>query len=260
VETGALNVPVERGAAAELKARRHLPPASPATGSGGHHTLPKEHIMSERSALVAKTLNYQQLRQMVESAASYRDETVYIVVDDEGWRVETMMPVVKPGAAVIPCESPGATTGRPPVLLAKIGTNEEKPANLLDLKDRTGKALGPADAVFWTPAAVEKFVVPYYASVYGDQAPKKLTDLIGILGVVRPDDDVVPLAPLSRPDSLPLAPLSPPDSPPFAVAHMPKSEYVQVDGGTDGGMVVLAADAEGNVSAMSVSDYVESVR
>lgn len=196
--------------------------------------------MSERSANAAETLNYQELRKMVECAASYRDQEVYIVVADGEWRVETMMPIVKEGTAVIRCKSPGKPGAPEPLELAQIGLYEKKPVDLLKLKVN-GKE-ERADAVFWTAAAVEKFVVPYYASVYGDQAPKKLTDLIGILGTVRPDDDAVPPALLSRRDSTP-----------FAVAHMPKSEYVQVDGG----MVVLAADGDGNVSALSVSDYLK---
>jgi len=200
--------------------------------------------MSERSAIMAKTLNYQQLRQMVESAASYRDQTVYLVVDDEGWSVQTMMPIVKEGAAVIPCSSPGKPGAPEPLQLAQIGLYEDKPVDLLRLKLHGSDQEERADAVFWTPAAVEKFVVPYYASVYGDQAPKKLTDLIGILGTVRTDDTSEPPAPLSRPDSTP-----------FAVAHMPKSEYVQVDGGTDGEMVVLAQKSSGEVVATSISDY-----
>ena len=80
---GALSVPVERGPAAELKAGRHLPLASPVTASGGITTpATKEHTMSEQPAQErahgsaslnpVKTLNYQELRMMVEAAASYR--------------------------------------------------------------------------------------------------------------------------------------------------------------------------------------------
>jgi hypothetical protein len=192
----------------------------------------KEHTVPEEIARpnVVKSMTYQELRKAVECAASYRDQEVYLVVDDEGWSVQTMMPIVKEGAAVIPCKSPGAATARPPVLLAKIGIDKEKPADLLDLKDPAGKELGSADAVFWTAAAVEKFLVPYYASVYGDQAPKKLDELIGILGAVRdPSTDL---------DGA------------FAVAHMPKSEYVQLDGG----LAVLEHTPTGPV-ATSISDY-----
>jgi hypothetical protein len=194
-------------------------------------------------AEAVKTLNYQELRRMVEAAASYREKKVYIVVDDKGWSVETKEPTNTDGKAVIPCMSPGRPTARPPVALAQIGTvadNPEKPpVNLLKLKLPGSDREEPADAVFWTPAAVEKFVVPYYASVYGDQAPKKLSDIINVLGAVR--DPAARGAARSETGDA------------FAVAHMPKSEYVQVDEP----FAVLAADAEGNVSVMSVSDYVK---
>jgi hypothetical protein len=177
-----------------------------------------------------KALTYQELRKMVECAASYRGQEVYIVVDDAGWSVQMQRPDTPEGKAVIPCLSPTSPMLPPPVVLARIGTDEQNPANLLELKDREGRLLGPADAVFWSPAAVEKFLVPYYASVYGDEAPKKLTELIGILGTVREPSNTTAGA--------------------FAVAHMPKSEYVQVDGG----MAVLEHTTEGPV-ATTISDY-----
>src|SRR5688572_25015400 len=126
-----------------------------------------------------KTLNYQELRMMVEAAASYRDQEVYLVVDDQGWSVQTKRPDAPEGKAVIPCKSPGPPTARPSVGYARVGidpADPDKAANLLQLKP--GDPNSRADSVFWTPAAVEKFLVPYYASVYGDWSPKKLTGLI----------------------------------------------------------------------------------
>jgi hypothetical protein len=236
---GALNVLVERGPAAELKAHRHLSLASPVTGSGGHpsHPSTKEHTVPEEN--VVKTLNYQELRKAVECAASYRDQQVYLVVDDEGWSVLEQPPKDPAGKAVIPVNSPGKPGGPKTLELAQIGLYKDKPVDLLKLQVH-GKE-EQADAVFWTPAAVEKFLVPYYASVYGDQAPKKLTDLIDVLGTVRTD-----LAGVQPAAHTPLA-----DSTAFAGAHMPKSEYVQVDGG----MAVLVHTPTGAV-AISLSDYV----
>jgi len=188
-------------------------------------------------AEAVKTLNYQELRKMVECAASYREKKVYIVVDDKGWTVQTEEPTNTDGKAVIPCMSPGKPGGPRKLALAKVGLDENKPVNLLKLRLPGSDKDEEADAVFWTPAAVEKFVVPYYASVYGDQAPKKLANLISILGVVRePSDEAA-----ARGQVLEA----------FAVAHMPKSEYVQVDEP----FAVLAADAAGNVQVMSISGY-----
>jgi hypothetical protein len=160
-----------------------------------------------------KTMTYQDLRRMTECAASYRGAKVWIVIDDKGWTVEKTepTPAASLGKAVIPCQSPG--TPRPKVGYAYLGPDKDQAVDLLDLYDKDGEPVGEADAVFWSAAAVEKFVVPYYASVYGDQAPKEIEKVIKILGTVRdPRNGLEPFA-----------------LEPFALAHMPKSEYVQVD-------------------------------
>ena len=196
---------------------------------------------------------YQELRMPVEDAASYRDQEVYLVVDEKGWRVVTERPDPREGRAVIPVMSPGKPTPPPAVGLASVGAEPERPVNLLELRDRDGNLIGRADSVFWTPAAVEKFLVPYYASVYGGQAPWKLTDLIGLLGAVR-----TPLTQVRPPSaatggSFDMAGDSSDAGEVFAVAHMPKSEYVQVGGD----LVVLAHSDEGGPVAVSFSDWVE---
>ena len=197
--------------------------------------------MAEQStqARAPRTLTYQELRMAAEAAASFRDQEVYLVVDDQGWSVRAKRPDNPDGKAVIPVRSPGKPTLPPPVELAQIGTDPTNPANLLNLKDPNGNLIGPADSVFWTAAAVEKFLVPYYASVYGDWSPKKLATLIGILGNPR--------APLAKGRST-----ADQADGAFAVAHMPKSEYVQMDGG---GVAVLAHTPLHGPVAYSVSDW-----
>jgi hypothetical protein len=66
-----------------------------------------------------------------------------------------------------------------------------------------------ADAVFWSVSAVEKFLVPYYASVYGNKGP----------AVARAVMDVLLLGGGSAADGTEI-------EAPFAVAHLPSSEYV----------------------------------
>ncbi|MFL5537369.1 MAG: hypothetical protein ACJ8J0_00105 [Longimicrobiaceae bacterium] len=194
-------------------------------------------------ARAPRTLTYQELRRAAEAAASFRDQEVYLVVDDQGWSVREQRPDNPEGKAVIPIKSPGKQpTAPPPVLIAQIGVDPTKPADLLNLKDPQGNPLGPADAVFWTPAAVEKFLVPYYASVYGDQSPTTLNHLIGILGTPRTPPAKVRSASADVDGA-------------FAVAHMPKSEYVQIDGG----VAVLVHSSDGPV-AFSVSDFVRQNR
>jgi hypothetical protein len=196
--------------------------------------MPEQPADGSPPLILVKTLNYQELRMMVEAAASYRDQEVYLVVDEKGWSIQPQRPDPPGGKAVIPCKSPGRPTARPSVGYARIGidpTDPDKAANLLELEP--GNPNSRADAVFWTPAAVEKFLVPYYASVYGDQAPKKLTALIDILGAVRDPSANAGEA--------------------FAVAHMPKSEYVQLDGG----LGALVRKPDGGVQVTTISDYLE---
>jgi len=202
--------------------------------------------MSEQSAQgnAPKTLTYQQLRMAAEAAASYRDQEVYLIVDADGWSVKAERPANPEGKAVIPVKSPGKPTAPPRVGFAKIGINEATAADLRNLKDPNGVAIGPADAVFWSPAAVEKFLVPYYASVYGDWSPTKLTALIGILGAPR--------APIAHVGSAFAYVDAAADAGAFAVAHMPKSEYVQID---DGGLAVIAPKESLGPVAYSLSDW-----
>lgn len=193
------------------------------------------HNAAEDNSTV-KTMSYQDLRRMTECAASYRGGTVYIVIDDKKWEVVTEKPQDVPGRVVIPCNN---NLGRKPRKTPKVedaymrAEKMTKPVDLLHLKDKDGNDLGPADAVFWSAAAVEKFVVPYYASVYGDEAPGKLTKIISVLGSVRK----------------PAAVEAELGGEPFALAHMPKSEYVQMEGAlavlvkTPAGPITVPMDA-----------------
>lgn len=191
-----------------------------------------------------KTMTYQDLRRMAECAASYRDGEVWIVFDEKGWRVATTEPKHRPGQQVIPCNNAGKGPGKEPpkVSAAFIQANESgQPVDLLHLKrtnKKTGKVedLGPADAVFWSAAAVEKFVVPYYASVYADEAPGKLEKIIRVLGTVHKPSGSSTGGETAEP---------------FALAHMPKSEYVQVEGA----FAVLAKTSSGEHVAIPITEY-----
>jgi hypothetical protein len=61
-----------------------------------------------------------------------------------------------------------------------------------------------ADAVFWSISAVEKFLVPYYASVYGDQGPAYAQSVMDAM--LHPDADTAEQT--------------------YALVHLPSSEYV----------------------------------
>lgn len=187
-----------------------------------------------------RTMTYQDLRRMTECAASYRGHKVWIVIDETGWRIEQSEPATAPGTSVIPYDNgvgKKPAKKNPRVESAKIRAQGMKKAvNLLDLKDKDGNDLGPADAIFWTASAVEKFVVPYYASVYADEAPGKLEKIISVL------DNVNEPSGSGAGDQA---------AGPFALAHMPKSEYVQVEGA----FAVLVSSPDGGHVTVPITEY-----
>lgn len=209
---------------------------------------------TEKPKPAPRTMTYQDLRKMAECASSYRGLPVWMVIDDEGWHVALREPTGKEreGKTVIACMNPESSP-RPMVTFAMIGAGtpgarEEGAAmvNLLDLEnvgDRVGVPVTQADAVFWSESAVEKFVVPYYASVYGNRADKEISEILDVLDDMRKGAQGAWTG----------------EDQAFGLAHMPKSEYVQV-GGTEPTfaghtMSVLVRRADGEHAAMPVSRY-----
>jgi hypothetical protein len=96
------------------------------------------------------------------------------------------------------------------------------------------------DAVFWSEAAVEKFVIPYYASKWQWEAATLLSVLSNVwYGFVPPAGKT----------SVEITPTEPDDGIPFALAHLPRSEYVVLGGGDvethHGGVVAPHSDIRG---------------
>jgi hypothetical protein len=173
-------------------------------------------------------IDFQILRHIAESASGLRYQDVWFVItrDPRGGPVVTPQftkPTVEdPDATVIFC----AAVDYPPsptVTLAQIGIDPEV-IDLLNVtvpEDPAQMDAGgtfAADAVFWSLSAVEKFLTPYYASVYGDEGGRMVE---AVLGVLQPGIDVI-LDPLA--DAPPYT-LAAPDQA-FAIAHLPNSEYV----------------------------------
>lgn len=186
-----------------------------------------------------RSMTYQDLRRMTECAASY-DGPAWIVIDETGWRVETNKPAEKAGQVLIPYNNNRGKKPQkqvPEVVTASMQPKDGAAVDLLSLTYKDQK-LGPADAVFWSQAAVEKFVVPYYASVYADEAPGKLENIINVLGTVN-----TPSGTYGTGETLE----------PFALAHMPKSEYVQVEGA----FAVLAKTSAGGQVAVPITEYLK---
>lgn len=156
------------------------------------------------------------LREIAESASGMRDQDLWFVVTGSPAKYTWSTKPVHAGddtevIYVAAVEDPVSTVNR-----AEIGVPGHKPVDLLGITikpiDAHPGGTYAADAVFWSVSAVEKFLVPYYASVYGDQGPhmaKAVMDvlLLGAKGAEGREGMVE-------------------DEAPFAVAHLPSSEYV----------------------------------
>ena len=151
------------------------------------------------------TLSYRDLRGLAEYASSLRGKEFWVGFTD-GWTVYENEADLPPGGFVIRVEN-GPLPYRPKVDFARIGSGGKR-VDLLKVKDPVTHKRVEADAVFWSESAVEKFLVPYYASVYGDRADKVVRDLLDVLDSPR------------RGANGPTT---------FAIAHIPRSEYVNVD-------------------------------
>jgi hypothetical protein len=185
-----------------------------------------------------------QLRLIAESASGSRGFPVTFVALPDGTVEERKMRPkdVPPGSVVIPAHTKDMVPDKPPLTVATIqaqGTTE--PIDLLELPN----GLGRADAVFWSESAVEKFLIPYYASVYGNQATQAVGDLLEAFHGDRGDG-------AKRGEA------TPPEVQTYAIAHIPKSEYVLVGGESDIGrdVAVIYREPEAPVlTALMLRDF-----
>jgi hypothetical protein len=215
-------------------------------------------------------LNSIQLRLIAEAASGLRGEPVHFVGMPDGTirEVRHGQPggdahpgeeakgVVPPPAevVVVPAYTENMVPDKPPLTVATIqAMGVAEPIDLLDLPG----GLGAADAVFWSESAVEKFLLPYYASVYGNQAARAVADILeafhgdsGVGGDPRPRSGRLATDELT-----------------YAMAHIPKSEYVMLSGaneadGTEPGsdLVVLYKDKQDMPRAERLSDFVRRLR
>ena len=153
-------------------------------------------------------MNFELLRKVAETASGMRNEDLWFIVKDDTFTWVKVDPGKVPGASVIHV----AKVDDPmPLVTAAFISDAAGPG--INLMEVVVPAIGaypggvyPADAVFWSISAVEKFLLPYYASVYGDQAPEAVSRVLDIL---RP--------PIGAPVL---------DPTPYAIAHLPDSEYV----------------------------------
>jgi hypothetical protein len=182
------------------------------------------HVSGSAPIMPKPLIDYDLLRLVAETASSYRYMDTWLAVehDDQGNRVINVYHEDPgDGDRVVFFVSKVDYGPSPKVDHARIGSGAP-PVDLLAVKVpprppfRGGTFA--ADAVFWTQSAVEKFVIPYYASVYGDRADIIVSELLNVLK---------PSSPENASDAA------------FAIAHLPSSEYVTVGEMTLPGLFVI---------------------
>jgi hypothetical protein len=169
-------------------------------------------------------LNSRQLRKIAEAVSGYRSDHPFWLILTQGedgeleYRVSPQDPGPRPEAVVIPCRTP-KEADRPRVVAATIRAEGAPELNLLNLQleDDEGDTVRTADAVFWGESSVEKFVVPYYASVYGSDAGEAVTELLNTYnGVADAGADGAQTRETNTTAS-------------YALVHIPRSEYIELD-------------------------------
>jgi hypothetical protein len=154
-------------------------------------------------------VTFETLREIAESASGMRNQDLWFVIrggDHPTYTFFTTEQAETDDTVVI--HSAAVPDPRPTVTFAEIGTGVGKPVDLMRIEV---KAIAPhpagkfkADAVFWSVSAVEKFLVPYYASVYGDKGGEYAQAVMNAM--LHPDELTGERV--------------------FAMAHLPSSEYV----------------------------------
>ncbi len=208
-------------------------------------------------------LSSRQLRKIAEAVAGYRESPQFWLVlteDADGgltYAVKGEDPGFCPDAVVIPCHTPKVAE-RPPVVAAVIRAAGAEPVDLLHLRleDDEGNAAHTADAVFWGSSSVEKFVVPYYASVYGNEAGEAVTELLDAYNGVAAES--------ARAEGTDGGPNL---TEVYGLVHIPRSEYIELEDGAEPPprparrahqerFAVLAFDrATGRHRAVTVEEY-----
>ncbi len=179
-------------------------------------------------ATTQPVLDSRQLRKIAEAVSGFRSEKQYWIVLTQGedgeldYAVEATEPAPRADAVILPCRTP-KEADRPHVVSATIRAQEGPEVNLLDLTvdGDPDDGLHTADAVFWGESSIEKFAVPYYASVYGSEAGEAVTALL----------DSYNGAAASRAGA---AGAEPNAVEAYALVHMPRSEYIELDGSSGG--------------------------
>lgn len=189
-------------------------------------SAPGARLAANRPATTTQpVLSSRQLRRIAEGVSGYRGSPRFWLILTEGEdgnlavEVSPDDPGLRRDAVVIPCHTP-KDAERPPVVSASIQAAGAEPVNLLHLhlEDDEGHFVHTADAVFWGESSVEKFVVPYYASVYGDEAGEAVTELLNTYNGITAESA-----------RLEAAEGEPNRTEVYGLVHIPRSEYIEME-------------------------------
>jgi|GEM_PF-2000977 hypothetical protein len=158
-------------------------------------------------------LNAEQLRQLTDAAAGHRGGDPYWIVYGGQDPLTVMQASIAPPDAVFGVQTRDVDPNRPAVSDVVMICGESVTANLAQ----------EYDAVFWSEAAVEKFVLPYYASKSMWEAAAVLDNISTLWYGKIPPDTNDPGANF-RMDGIAAGEL------PFALAHTPDSDWGRVTG------------------------------
>jgi hypothetical protein len=161
--------------------------------------------------------NFETLRQVAECASGMRDTpNLCFVITGNTFRTMTLAPgQAPPPSDLTTVYLPLTAVPDSPIMVKQANISDvPAPGPTVNLMALTVPAIGaypgfgpgPADAVFWSLSAVEKFLLPYYASVYGNQAPDIVKQVMDILEPVTTGPQ------------------------PYAIVHLPSSEYAEAVG------------------------------
>jgi len=227
-------------------------------------------------------LHFEILRRIAETASGLRYQDTWFEVTDTDVLIYDKEPTtVLPGSILIKCTGWKEPT-IPKVATATIATDTSSidllavPVPEQELPGWTGPMQYTADAVFWSASAVEKFLVPYYASVYGTLAPDVVAQLTNVFVPAGSAElaantmmEMVgaPPPPTSPPLDVvtPELTISPPPDydQPFAIVHLPSSEYVAdagLDDGSGGGGAGYRGDPLPRLFTLHQSGAVKKLR
>lgn len=179
------------------------------------------------------------LRAIAEAAASARGsdgEPYFVIQEGDPGTGKLRVRPAKPGeppptGTIMVINTPPQVKDRPAVIQACITPKGGNPCSLLDY-----------DAVFWTEAAVEKFVFPYYVSKSMWKSKNHLAALSDTWYHRGPKPD---------------AGAAEEQDVPFAMGHVPDSDFVPLTQGEGGDIDVLFMRPNGTVYAKSLMSVIQ---